>query len=420
MSFQATEWARGLPLPTISAKFTLMMIGSYAGTDGVAFPSLATLAEDTLQSVDTVRRRIRELEDLGLLVRLWRWTTPDGHVLVTEASEADRPAGARQSSAELRLQLKVTSEQLLAAMAKRTGGENEAPDQGDGAEAVDSGGVADCYPPPPSAQVLPSPSQGPATPGVAPSCNPLKRLSNSSGEAPPSSPPENGGTRESNFDPELRKTGRKRLEAVMPIWPEPITDAKRAVVVLGALTEDEFADCLVGVKGFAAFAKERADRGKPRVIKDFHNWARGKQWVGFVAKGAEIERGDQRVHVAEDSPEGRAWATLHKIARITPKSFGGKFLLAGPMSRQLLAFAEAPPIAEWHFIEEADRQQVGAWNGFLGRALDGKTMARPELVSERNWRGIEKLIGRGFVAPWAWPPRVDGTLTTGPPSEEGA
>jgi hypothetical protein len=203
----------------------------------------------------------------------------------------------------------------------------------------------------------------------------------------------------------------------MPIWPEPITDAERAVVVLGALTEDEFADCLTGVKGFAAFTKDLRDHGKHRVVKDFHNWARGKQWVGFVAKGAEVEAGGRRIHALEDSPEGRAWRTLHKIARIEPKAYDGRYLLPGPMTPQVLAFAMAPPPSEWHFIAEADRQQCGAWNGFLRKVLGEK--ARPELVSDRNWRGTEKLTGRGFVAPWAWPPRVDGTLTTGPPSEEG-
>ena len=102
MSFQATEWARGLPLHSLSAKFTLMMIGSYAGTDGACFPSLGTLAEDTLQSIDTVRRRIRELEQLDLLVRLARWTSPDGKVVVTEIGDGIKPTGHRQSSDELR------------------------------------------------------------------------------------------------------------------------------------------------------------------------------------------------------------------------------------------------------------------------------------------------------------------------------
>src|ERR1700689_5529383 len=114
MSFQATEWARGLPLHSLSAKFTLMMIGSYAGTDGTCFPSLTQLAEDTLQSVATVRRRERELEQLGLLVRFARWRSPDGKVVLTQLGDANRPLDCRQTSDELRLNLTRTADQVAA------------------------------------------------------------------------------------------------------------------------------------------------------------------------------------------------------------------------------------------------------------------------------------------------------------------
>jgi len=411
MSFQATEWARSLPLHSISAKFTLMMIGSYAGTDGACFPSLNRLAEDTLQSVQTVRRRIRELEQLGLLVRLTRWTSSDGGVVLVQPAIADRPAGCRQSSDELRLLLQVKPEELAAKIAT-LGDMKESPDQGDGDGAGDSGEGIKLEPSPPDSQTIPSPSQAADSPGVSPGSNPLKRLLETSLESPPCPPASTGGN---SMDEGLRKEGEDRFAIVEPLWPGPITNAERSIVILGALTAQEWADCQIGIKGYRASILTLRDNGKDPEIRDFRNWARNRQWAGYLTKGREAEALGQRIAVDADSVEGRAWHAVHAVGRIEPKEFGGKYLLPGPLSPQVLAFASAPPNAEWVFVPEAQRQQTGAWNSFLRKVLAGKAL--PELVTDRTWRGAERIAARGFLAPWAWPPRVDGTLTTGPPDD---
>jgi hypothetical protein len=88
------------------------------------------------------------------------------------------------------------------------------------------------------------------------------------------------------------------------------------------------------------------------------------------------------------------------------------------MTPQLLAFADASDVGEWCFIAETEKQRVGAWNNFLWKALGDR--ARPRLVDTRNWRGTRRIDEPGFLAPWAWPPRVDGSLSTGPPESEVA
>jgi hypothetical protein len=413
MSFQATEWARGLPLHSLSAKFTLMMIGSYAGTDGVAFPSLDTLAEDTLQTVPTVRRRIRELEKLGLLVTFSRWLTPDGSVVRTAPRDIG-PPGCRQSSNEIRLQLERNSTDVLAALSRLTDDKIETADQEDGAGSEDHQEGINLTPSPDTV-LTPSPSHSLDTPGVSEPCNPLKRLSNSSSEATPPTPPDGG---KGNVVRYVRKKGQERLAQITPIWPEPVTNADRAIAILDALDDDEWAECLLGVKGFAAYIVERKAAGKDRTVKDFHNWARNRQWAGFLAKGREAQAAGQRIMVAVGSAEGRAWRTIYRIAGFAsePFSASGQFLLPSPMTPQLLAFADAPAEAEWMFISAEQRQQVGAWSGFLRKVIGVKP--RPELVSQRNWRRGHRIEEPGFVAPWPWPPRVDGSLSTGPPPDE--
>jgi hypothetical protein len=78
------------------------------------------------------------------------------------------------------------------------------------------------------------------------------------------------------------------------------------------------------------------------------------------------------------------------------------------LSAQALALDIAPPENEWVFIAANQVNQVSAWKEFLARELAGKP--RPELCWDRNYGK-----GRGFYAPWPWPPRKDGRVSTGPP-----
>jgi hypothetical protein len=61
------------------------------------------------------------------------------------------------------------------------------------------------------------------------------------------------------------------------------------------------------------------------------------------------------------------------------------------------------------FVPAEQFNQCGAWKELIREALADK--ARPELAWDRNPGGR-----KGFMAPWPWPPRKDGSICTGPPS----
>lgn len=71
MSVQAMSWALSLPteiLKDSSARHVLLCLANYAGSNGTgAFPSASTLAQDTGLSERTVRYKLDDLEQSGLI-----------------------------------------------------------------------------------------------------------------------------------------------------------------------------------------------------------------------------------------------------------------------------------------------------------------------------------------------------------------
>lgn len=75
MSYQATAWAVKQKTGSPSGKSLLMALANYAGECGECHPSIATHAEDTEQSEQSeqsVRRRLNEFIDAGLVARFER------------------------------------------------------------------------------------------------------------------------------------------------------------------------------------------------------------------------------------------------------------------------------------------------------------------------------------------------------------
>jgi DNA-binding transcriptional ArsR family regulator len=69
VSWQATEWARGQITKSVGRKALLLTLATYADEFGVCWPSQATLAENTEQSVDTVQRQLKKLQECGIIDR---------------------------------------------------------------------------------------------------------------------------------------------------------------------------------------------------------------------------------------------------------------------------------------------------------------------------------------------------------------
>jgi len=106
--------------------------------------------------------------------------------------------------------------------------------------------------------------------------------------------------------------------------------------------------------------------------------------------------------ITSESEAASAIFGLYAVARCRPLVSNGRVIFAGEITPQLLAFARAPREADWLWIE--DRQQTAAWSSFLAVHIAG---GRPRLLTTR---GVGADARMGFLAPWPWPPRKDGTI----------
>ncbi|MCW2315297.1 hypothetical protein M2322_000831 [Rhodoblastus acidophilus] len=69
MSINAMAWAKTQVTGSPAAKLLLLVLCDYANQKGVCFAKQETLASVTEQSVDTIQRRLRDLEKAGLIYR---------------------------------------------------------------------------------------------------------------------------------------------------------------------------------------------------------------------------------------------------------------------------------------------------------------------------------------------------------------
>ena len=128
-----------------------------------------------------------------------------------------------------------------------------------------------------------------------------------------------------------------------------------------------------------------------------------KRWTLLVDVTAS---GNQASGYAHDSTEAKAITTLHDIAGISDHfrravHRGDRVYYRLPVTPRLAALAKAPPREDWPALTH---QQAGAWEALLREAITVQ---------------VRKKLTAGDAAPWSWPPRVDGTLSsTGPPATE--
>jgi hypothetical protein len=108
--------------------------------------------------------------------------------------------------------------------------------------------------------------------------------------------------------------------------------------------------------------------------------------------------------ISTDSEASKAIFALYAVNRMRPLVSNGRVIYPREITGQLLGFAKAPPPAEWLWID--DRQQIAAWSSFLATHITG---GRPQLVTTR---GLGADAHSGFLAPWPWPPRKDGTISS--------
>lgn len=386
---EAHAWARNLRLGNPNAKLVLSMLTLYVNGEATCFVGVDSLAEDTELASNTVRRRLAWLEQIGAISRIPQWVDDNGR--------RNSDGRGRRTTDLIKLLVDADPEAIECAAKNAIDESSPTPQAGlnDTSSAIS-----------PPSQVGLNPPGPPVSPALAlPVVEGPNTLNHEPEEESPPTPPSGG---EDEFS--KRGIGGERLRQIGAVWPEAITDAHRAVNVLSALNEIEFQQCLTGARGYASYIRNRREAGRARVVKDFHNWARNRQWIGFLGVGGKVEVAAQAQNVAIDSPEGKALRVLHAIAHLSePYDFSGKYRLPQPMSASALALANAPPRRDWIFIAEDQTNQIGAWRGLINRELAYK--ARPELITDRGTPGLR----RGLMAPWPWPPKVDGSIYEPPP-----
>jgi hypothetical protein len=152
------------------------------------------------------------------------------------------------------------------------------------------------------------------------------------------------------------------------------------------------------IKGIAPFL-DRLKRDGRKHPPAAWNYLLQKRWVllGDDGEPAKVPT----LH-ARDSVEARALAMLYRIAGAgsffhSVMSRGGGVSYSKAIEPKVLKLVDAPPEHTW---PELDRQQAAAWEAMLR-----------EFVTVQ----VRKHLVAGDRAPWSWPPRKDGTLSTAGP-----
>ncbi len=383
------SWARHLTIGDARAKSVLLALCLYADHRAVAWPSVATLAADTEQSENTVRGRLRYLEDIGVVARLPRWSDDDGN--------RNGDSRGRRTSDDIQLITSATQEAIDGARdEKRSRGSQPEPlteteiydiETTEESEPVDARGSN-------LEGVRASPLEG----GRSTCVNPLMNSYLRKEDSPPSPP--SGGEDENS-------QGEKRARQLAKVYPDPITNWTATVAVLEKLSEDDFGKCLLGAKGYAAFLdRERQRRGRSRPAKNAHIWVKHREWIGFLVAGEKARDAAAAGPMVypETSPEGRAVLALGRIARYTPLIFkDGGVSYRGKVTARLLALAESPSGTVRTTVGEPS---FAAWRGLISEVFEGCNLPR---LTE-------------MMVPWRWPPSASGTIytdTTGPPIVPG-
>ena len=293
-SDEAHAWARSLKLGNPYAKSILKSLALHVDYEGKAFVSIGQLAEDCDLSEDTVRRRLKFLEDIGAIVIFPCWIDSQGR--------RNTEGRGKRTTDDIRLLVDADPEQIEA----RAAGENP-PEQSD--DTV-----------PATAEFSPSQQQGlnqAAEEGLAPPLAPplgVRQPSQScdhliSEPEPLTSPqPPSGGVPEEGDD-------FGRFEKA---WTEPMTRPSLARQVWASFTAEEKTLVLQATEGYFFHRRQQAKPPHPLgahiFLKEREAWPK---WAA-MAKPKEAEG----AWIAEGSDEDRALRFARLLCRkISPNSW---------------------------------------------------------------------------------------------------
>ena len=388
MSWQASSWALELTLGDARRKMVLVAIASYADAQGrCSFASLATLAQNCDMKENALRRRIRELEEIGVINRFVRRVVPGGKIV---SERVDGPvaddkggSGGKRTSDEFWVD-KDMAPADVEAEARRLFPESfdrSPPVRGEAGIVDTEKGSANSSPPQcGEAESQPPPHKPPSSPhhsggGILHS-DPKK-------ETYPTLPKQEG----------LSKAIDKRFEDFKSGYPDGILDLDKAKAAFAGLTEPDQVAAVAGVAHYA----DRCKRRREKSIKA-HLYVSRRSWEGLVASPESRPNGGP---YDPKSDVGRAILVLCEIAQYSPiRTADNRIVWRREITPQLLALAQAHGNPQ-RLKHETGSKQFWAWASLLDRAFEGLVRRRLTEIS----------------TPWEWPPRIDGTLSPTGPSE---
>lgn len=411
-SDEAHAWARHLRLGNAYAKSVLLALTHYVNDAGVCIAGLSTLADDTDLSVDTVRKRLKFLEEIGVIARFPRW--------IDDRGRANSDGRGKQTTDEIRLMIDADPE-VIEARARGDVGDVEdvvtvAPDGG-GATTVS----------PSCQQGLNHGAEsvrGGLGVGQGSLCgNPLDSFEPEPEDSPPTPPP--GGVCEEIFEegkqakePEDEPEHFAAFFEACPGWRTQ--ERARACRMFAALAPDE------RIKARAAaplYAKE-CDRARKKA-RDAWKLIREQFWINFP--DARIaEKPPPRVWI--DAVDASGLVVALEIARGAPP--GNMFVRDGcvlglwrraPIQSDLAAlgmFASSPR-ENWIdvFVGSSEfaawRERLQAWTGdrVEGRRIHVEPHDSTVHDLPPTHPGFRlRKSAKGLRVPCRWPPRRDGTI----------
>jgi hypothetical protein len=382
---EAHSWARNLRLNNPHAKLLLCMLTQYVNGDGICWVSVPALSEDCELAQNTIRSRLRWLEEIGAIVCMPQW--------IDEYGRRNGEGRGKRTSDDIRL--------MIEAEIEFGAGQNET----ETAEPV--------------AQVSPSPGEGlnPGDETVSTSLalqQPFTSVKGLTLEPEPELPPKppEGGEGEAQD-----QGGSDEPEHFAPAWQAwPGHEVMRrdlALIEFKMLSPEKQRLCRAAVPMFAAMQTKL----KRTIPPNFHLWIRAKGFDEFptarlIDPAAPIERRPMT------PAEFDAINVARQIASRAPLPPGATW--SGEFAADLLALASfaSDDRSSWHQVELGS-QQFAAWRDRLQAWLGG------EIDFERIWLEpydpqvhgrpamdpsfrLRKSV-RALRVPAPWPPHRDGS-----------
>lgn len=403
MSIEALNWARKIFVGDPYGKSVLRAIADYADENGYAFPSLSRLADDCDLSVDSVRRRIKLLEEIGIIVTFRCW--------MDEHGKRNSDGRGRETSRDIRLPLDLVRTRETA--------------DPDGVDAAEEGvPLANSHPPLASGeggQQLGRPSSR-ARGGVALGPPPNELPSNK--EDTPKSP--QGGVEAEN---EISEEVKRRFDYfLINCLGYRTQDAGRPLAMFTVLSEAEQIACAAASPLHAA----ELTKAKKKSL-DAWKLIRERFWIRYP-EARLPERAHDPVWV-DEGPDIDALRVLARIGDLTaPRLVHDEVKGPGLMRRlpvlddlRALAHFAGDDLLDW-FIAEPDTREYNAWrhrvHDWTGAWIEARIVMRrgTHVLNLPSGPTEAQNRQRGIPVPCRWPPKKDGTIypdDESPDSSEG-